>query len=356
MRLKAITCLPCVAAQPDVMDLGDSRIAHLPFAEWLAIEGQSRSAPYDMLNREYDQNPPVFWEKTIDVNPSLVVNRKPENVKALSDLIEQELEALVRALHWYTGTAQIHPMHSVTYFDPRSDENFAAFPDLEAVISEHGVQRRYGESEKEYATQNKNPTISLRQIDAAPLAGMVAFTRRTQDVWIGEQFELASQSLGLCSAPGLDWPSRILLLVGAYESLLLPDRTTDLQKGFERRFSAMAAQRLADVGEYAAWFKLAYQLRSDLIHGRPLKGFLEKMPAPPREYVRVLSRGGVLVLCKLIGYRHAHPEVEVRSDPLWAVLDSADLQAERFAALQARISSASGACVSHQWQVEDAPC
>jgi hypothetical protein len=356
MRLKAITCLPCVAAQPDVMDLGDSRIAHLPFAEWLTLEGQSRSAPYDRLSRRYGQNPPVFWEMMIDVNPHLVVNRKPENTIALSGLIERELEALIKALHWYTGTAPIHPMRSVTYFDPRSNENFAAFPELGPVISEHGVQRRYGESEKEYATQNENPTISLRRIDAAPFAGMVAFTRQTQDVWTGEQYELASQSLSLCSAPGLDWPSGILLLVGAYESVLLPDRTTDLQKSFERRFSAMVAQNFEDLAEYAAWFKLAYQLRSDLIHGRPLKGFLDKMPAPPREYARLLSRGGVLALCKLIGYRHANPEVEVRSDPLWAVLDSADLQTERFAALQARISSASAASVSHQWQVEDAPC
>jgi hypothetical protein len=356
MLLKAITCLPCIAAQPDVMDLGDSRIMHLPFSEWLAIEGQCRSAVYDKLNRRYEQSPPVFWEKTIDVNPSLVVNRKPENVKALSDLIEQELEMLVRALHWYTGTAPIPPMRSVTYFDPRSGENFAAFPDLEGVISEHGVQRRYGESEKEYATQNEDPTISLRQTDAAPLAGMVAFTRRTQDVWIGEQYELASQSLGLCSAPGLDWPSRLLLVVGACESLLLPDRTTDLQKGFVTRFSAMVAQNFGNVGEYTAWFKLAYQLRSDLIHGRPLKGFLEKMPAPAGEFVQVLSRCGVLALCKLIGYRHAHPEVEVRSDPLWAVLDSAVLQPERFAALQASLAKASAACVSHQWQVGDEPC
>ena len=130
MRLKAMTCLPCVAARPEVIDLTDSRIVHLPFAEWLALEGQSRSAQYDKLDRRYSQNPPVFWERTIDVDSNLVVDRKPENVSALSGLIERELEALVKALHWFTGTAPIHPLRSVIYFDSRSDENFAAFPGL----------------------------------------------------------------------------------------------------------------------------------------------------------------------------------------------------------------------------------
>jgi hypothetical protein len=280
MQLKTITCLPCVAAQPKVTDLGDSRIIYLPFAEWLALEGQSRSAKFDKLEGKYDLNPPVFWEKTIDVNSSLVVNSKPENIKALSDLIERELESLVKALHWYTGTAPIHPMRSVTYFDPRSEENFAAFPDLETVISEHGVQRRYGESEKEYAIRNENPTIFLRRIDAAPLAEMVAFVRQTQNVWTDEQYELASQSLSLCSAPGLDWPSCILLLVGAYEALFLPDCTTNLQKSFARRFSVLVAEQVDEVSGLAAWIKLAYRMRSDLIHGRRLKG----IRAPAERY------------------------------------------------------------------------
>jgi hypothetical protein len=51
MQLNAVTCLPCVAAQPDVIDLGDSRIVHLPFAQWLALEGQTKSARYDRLER-----------------------------------------------------------------------------------------------------------------------------------------------------------------------------------------------------------------------------------------------------------------------------------------------------------------
>jgi hypothetical protein len=354
MRLKAMTCLPRVAAHPEVIDLGDSRIVRLPFAEWLALEGQSRSAPYDKLDRRYSQNPPAFWEKAIDVDSNLVVDRKPENVRALLRLIERELEALVKSLHWYTGTAPIHPLRSVIYFDSRSDENFAAFPGLEAVIAEGGVQRGYGESEKEYATQNESPIIVVGHADAAPLAAVVAFARQTQDVWMGEQYELASQSLNLCSAPGLDWHSQILLLVGAYESLFLPDRTTGLQRGFAQRVSCMVANRFEEVSRYATWLKSAYQLRSDLIHGRPLTGFGRKMPLPFAEYVAQLSRVGVVALCRLVHYRHAHPEVQEQSDPLWAVLDSAGSRAEGFAALQALIGTASSGPIRHQWQARHA--
>jgi hypothetical protein len=353
MRLKAVTCIPSVKGESDVTNLGNSRIVHLPFEEWLALEGQSQSAPYNKLEWRYNKNPPVFWERMIDADSRLVLNREPENVRTLSSLIKLELEAVVKALHWYTGTAPINPLRSVTYFDPRSDENFAIFPDLQTTISEKGVQRRYGESEKEYATQNESPTILLRQIDDAPLAEMVSFTEQTREVWTREQYELAAQSLSLCSAPGLNWTSRILLLVGAYESLLLPDRTIDLQKGFETRFSSMAATHFGEVNQHANRAKIAYRLRSDLVHGRSLVKSLEKMSMPPDEFVQTLGQAGVLVLCKLIAYRHMHPEVEDRTDPLWLVLDSADRNAEAFAYLQTAISHSPAVHISHQWQQEE---
>src|SRR5262249_27742446 len=283
------------------------------------------------------QNPPVFWEKTIDVDSNLVVDRRPENIRALTGLIEREIEVLVKALHWYTGTAPIHPLRSVIYFDSRSDENFTAFPGLEAAIVEGGVERRYGESEKEYATQNEDPTIVLRQVDALPLVSMAAFARQTQDVWMSGRYDLAAQSLSLCSAPGLDWHSQILLLVGAYESLILPDCTTGLRRGFERRFSCISANRFEEVNRYASWVTFAYRLRSDLIHGRPLVDLLKKMPSDPAQYVAGFSRIGVVALCKLINYHHAHLEVPEQSDPLWAVLDLANSSVQGFDALQALI-------------------
>ena len=356
MRLKALVCLPCVTTQFDATDLGDSRIVHLPFEEWLALEGQSRSAPYNKLDGRYSQNPPVFWEKAMDVDSSLVVNRDRESVSALLQILEQELESLVKAIHWYTGVAPIHPLRSVIYFDSRSDENFAAVPDLETFIKENGVQRLYGESEKEYATQNENPIIYLRQADAAPLAAMLSFARQTQEVWMGEDYQLAAQSLSLCSAPGLDWKSQILLLVGAYESLLMPDRKTELQKSFTRRFSCVAADCFEEVELYESWVKSAYRLRSDLIHGRSLADFLRKMTLHPAEYVAQLNRVGVVVLCKLIHYRDAHPAVRERPDPLWEELDSASAHAERFADLQTLIGAPLKGRVRYQWQVEDTLC
>lgn len=356
MQIKVMACLPCVAVESDVVDLGGSRIVHLPFEDWLALEGQSRSAPYNKLDGRYSRNPPAFWKKTIEVETSLVADRGPASVRLLSGLVEDDIEILVKALHWYTGTAPIHPLRSVIYFDARSEENFAAVPGLKEVIADGGVQRQYGESEKEYATQNESPTILLRPADTLPLASMVDFSRQTQPVWTDERYDMASQSLGLCSTPGLDWQSQILLLVGAYESLLLPDLTTGLQVAFQRRFAGMAALCWGDIERYVAWFKTAYQLRSDLIHGRSLTNPRGRLPLTPAQYVSALARAGVVALCRLIRYRHAHPRVEEWSDPLWAALDAAGASPEGFSALQRLIGVATVAPLRHQWDEVGAPC
>ncbi len=335
MRVRVLACLPRIITEQDVVELGSSRIVHLPFQEWIALEGQSQSAAYNKLEWKYTKRPPAFWETSIEVESALVLNRKPENVQALRESVAPELEATVRAIHWYTGTAPVHPDRSVTYFDPRSEENLGAYPDLGSTIADAGVQRSYGESEKEYATENQNPNIGLMPSDEKPLAAMLAFARHTQSTWMDERYELASQSLGLCSSPGLGWDSQIVLLVGAYEALLLPDRPKQLQRGFERRFACMAADRLEDAVRYAGWIKPAYRLRSDLIHGRPLAETLKEVRAHPANYVGWLSLAGVMALCRLIRYRHAHPEVQEESDPLWAALDKAAEGAEEFAAMQA---------------------
>ncbi|HNQ03555.1 MAG TPA: hypothetical protein PKH69_02980 [Thiobacillaceae bacterium] len=334
------------------MDLGDSRITHLPFADWLALEGQGRSAPYDRLGRRYDRNPPLFWEKTIEVEPALVADRSPESVVRLSGLIEGDLEVLVKALHWYTGTAPVHPLRSAIYFDTRGAENFAAVPGLREDVAQRGVPRRYGESEKEYATQNEDPTIRLCAGDTDALASMLDFCRRTRRIWARGQYEMASRSLELCATPGFGWQSRTLLLVGAYESLLLPDRLTGLQAAFQRRFSCMVASRYEDIGPYTAFFKTAYRLRSDLIHGRAPA----RPPSDPERYVAVLARAGVLALNRLICHRHAHAGTGQGPDGLWAALDAAHADPWSFRVLQGLLGHGSLASLRYQWETEALPC
>ena len=124
------------------------------------------------------------------------------------------------------------------------------------------------------------------------------------------------QSLALSSTPGLGWPARLLLLVGAFEALLVSDRKSGLQQAFSERFAGLVAPDPAHLPEWTAWVGLAYRLRSDLVHGRPATGTLKRLSAPPEEYVARLERAGVVALCRLLG------------------------------------SSA----LVHQWQVEAAPC
>jgi hypothetical protein len=354
MQLRCITCLPRVTAK-SAIDLDGSRLVHIGFGEWLALEGQSRSAQYDKLESKYTRNPPLFWEVFVDVDPSVVGNvSSPPNIEELAKLIADDLEALVKALHWYTGVSPIHPMRSVSYFDPRNAHNFAHLPGLEQHSSAHGVYRRYGESEKEYATQNDHPNITLSAADSKPLADMFAFVRRTRSVWMAEEFDLASHSLSLSGAPGISWPVQVLLLISAYESLFVPDRTTGLQKWFERRLVCMVASDFEEVSRLAPWFRTAYQLRSDLVHGRPLASVLKRLPVPPPVFVETISRMGVIALCRLIAYRWANKHIGERSDPLWSAIDNAVQSADGFRMLTS--FGASALTLSHQWKSQAAAC
>jgi hypothetical protein len=351
MRLKSLTCLPRIGAESAQIDVGDSHIVRLPFSQWLALEG-GRGAAYDKLDSRFSSNPPLFWETTIAVDSTLVLDRKPEHIKVFGKLIEHDLEALVTAFHWYTGQAPIHPNNSVTYFDPLNEENLQAHPDLAAVVNEYGVQRRYGESGKEYATENRNPGIFIRQVDEAPFAAMFEVARQTQNVWTAELYARAAQALRLCSVPGLDWHTQIVMLVGAYESVLLADVTTNLAKTFTTRLSRLAADTLEEAAIYAAWIHPAYRLRSTLIHGRPAGELLQKLPSHPRDYVATLSRIGVIALCKVVNYLHWHADAQHGLQLLCLALDAVDSHPEQFEALQSLVGRDRSAL--HQWQIEGA--
>jgi hypothetical protein len=351
MKITSLTCLPAVAIEQSPIDLGDSRIVHISFEQWLAFEGQSRSAQFDRLQRRYEKDAPAFWEKHLEVDDALIFPRVPEKVSALATLLEPELEAFVKALHWYTGTAPIDPTISVTYFDSTSAENFAAIPELEAINAEGGVQRRYGESEKEYAIQNEHPQIFLRPPDAEALSAMHRFAGETRDVWTQERYDLASQSLDMMSLPGLAWPSKIVLLVGAFEALCLPDLTTNLQKTFESRVAALVADRFDEIATHAQWLRLAYGLRSDVIHGRQLDRTVQKLPVAPNDYVIGLGRAGVVAMCRLLRYRLVQPEAAPVDDPLWALLDSAAQDGAEFDCLHALMDVSPATPITHQWQV-----
>ncbi len=287
MRLRVLACQPRVATPPDGLDADLARLVHLPFHDWLALEGERTSAAYDRLERRYTAHPPSFWEWWMDVDPALITGRSPEQTRALGRAASPDLETLVAALHWYTGIAPIDPRRSVTYFDapPHGD----------------GTPRVCGESEKEYATENREPHIVLTGRDARPLAEMAAFAQRTRAVWTSGPYRHALHSLALSSTPGLGWPARVLLLVGAFEALLLSDTKQGLQKAFAERFAALVARSDNSLPEWTTWMGLAYRLRSDLVHGRPTAATVARLPAAPDAFATQLERAGVVALCRLLG-------------------------------------------------------
>jgi hypothetical protein len=286
MQLRTLACLPGVWAPPDAIDLGGSRVTRLTFEEWLALEGQSQSAVYNKLETNYTRNPPAFWEWSLEIDPQFAI-RDTANTSELSKLARRDLDLLVAAIHWYTGFAPIHPRHSVTYFD--------------TARTEQGVPRVYGESDKEYATENSEPTIVLRACDAGPLAAMVSFARETAANWKDGAYQHAVQSMALTSTPGLGWPTRVLLLVGAFEALLLPDVRKGLQQAFGDRFAALVTDDPAERREWVSRSRLGYMLRSDLVHARSLDATVAQLQTPPAEFVARLERAGVVALCRLLG-------------------------------------------------------
>jgi hypothetical protein len=284
------------------------------------------------------------------VAAQLLIEPDGERIKALMQSIADDLFRQTLALHWFTGTAPISPSRSVTYFDPRSEENLARFPELVDRIEHDGVPRRYGESEKEYATLNASPSIVLRAGDDAPLRTMLSFVERTESVWRREEYELALASLASGSAPGLGWPMRLVLLVGACESLMLPDRRSGLQRTFTNRLACMLAREHTDVEPWSRWFQLAYELRSDVVHGRPLES-VESLSQPPDAYVAEMSRAVVVGLCRLISYRFSNPVKDVESDRLWHFLDGASATASAFELLQEALGTTRNGADAHQFVV-----
>jgi hypothetical protein len=296
-----LACVPRVDVPAGGIDLGPVRLIQLPFEEWLALEGQGRSAVYHKLERKYSARPPCFAESWLDVDPALLATRERAHTAALARQAAPGRETLVAALHWYTGIAPIDPRRSVTYFD--------------AGRGEDGVARVYGESEKEYATENHDPIIALRDCDAGPLASMLAFAQSTMPAWTADAYQHAMQSLALSSTPGLGWPARLLLLVGAFEALLVSDRKSGLQQAFAERFAALVAQDPGQLPGWTAWIGHAYRLRSDLVHGRPAAATLAKLAAPPEEYVARLERAGVVALCRLLGSSQSVHQWQVVAAP-----------------------------------------
>lgn len=351
MQARAITCLPAVMVPPEGIDLPNSRIARLPFEEWLALEGQSRSAPYNKLDSRYDRYPPAFWDMPIDADPAVISGLMPDATQVLIEQVEPELETLYRALHWYTGTVPIHPLRSVTYFDVRSAEGFAEFPDLEARIAQQGVPRRYGESEKEYATQNESPNIALRPADQEPLAAAVSFARRTRNIWMSEPYEFALESLTNSASSGVGWPTRVMLIVSAYEAILLPDGRSELQRRFANRMAAVVSPRFEEVAETANLIRLAYKLRSAAAHGRPLGKLLRKLTLSPESYFARLNRLGVIAFCRIVGYRAAEADRGGDPDALYERLDAAALDEAAFAALGVNLRNGAQTPLTHQWQL-----
>ncbi|MEO6528995.1 MAG: hypothetical protein ABIP93_20420 [Gemmatimonadaceae bacterium] len=200
------------------------------------------------------------------------------------------------------------------------------------------MPRRYGESEKEYATQNEAPSIVLRAGEGGVLRAMLAFVERTKAVWQGEGFALALESLSASGAIGVGWPMRLVLLVGACEALLLPDRRSGLQHAFVNRLACMIARDHAQVEEWAAWLRPAYDLRSDVVHGRPLDS-IDDLTVLPEQYARDVGRVVIHALCRLVSHRMEHPAADSNADPLWRLLDRAPATASAFDELQTRLRS-----------------
>jgi hypothetical protein len=316
------------------------RIAALDFDEWLALEGQTNSGAYDRLRSKYRREPPYFLHQRLEVDPALVSQRGRDETLALLEAARPEIEAFAKALHLYLGTAPIDPLRSVTYFDART--NGEGDPALAELVAEQVAARIYGESDKEYVVQNHDPQILLSAAEGPALERVLALVRRARPVWSDARFQMAWESLALSSAPGLGWPSRVLMTVGALEALVMPELKEGLQKAFERRVALLTARDNAAVEQLSSNLRPAYRIRSDIVHGRPLDGTLARLPLEPATYLNWLNRVCATAICRLVGLQLAR-EAEP-ANAFGAFLETTDP-----AAIDELLSQAN-AHVTHRWQ------
>lgn len=299
LGVRVLACLPMLQMEGQELTLPSARMVQLPFEEWLLLEGKSRSDVYDRLARRYRNHPPLFLEHWLAVDTDWLQEHSPLLPLQLKELFEPILEITVMALHWYSEHPVIHPLRSVIYFDSRSALMQLGCSEQQALIRSVGVPRTYGESGKFYAVSNETPQVLLTSADQAGLAEMLEFVRASKTIWSQECWMPSLESIALCGTPGLAVESKVLLLVGALEALIIPDVHHNMRQSFRSRMTDLLADHAEDREAIDHCMAMAYQLRSDLVHGNQPKAW-RKLTESKSVFLDRLHRLAIQAVLRLL--------------------------------------------------------
>jgi hypothetical protein len=247
----------------------------------------------------------------------------------------------------YSAKSIFSPFLSAQYFDYRSKNNFLKKPSLEDQFGRIGAYRIYGESEKEFVFVNESPVWQISAAETGHFSRFYSFILSRSKIIFHEGMQNTLDTLIALSLPGLSDSTRMILMTGALESLLIPDLKTQINAGFTKRFIHLCHNHSeTDL----AWMSLTYRIRSELIHGNRIESLLNRLPFDQSHYLIVLKQRLTISICKILQYIQSSVEFEKQLNTLQKSL-SFDTNSDELKICMALMDYKGKQQVSHQWEI-----
>ena len=309
MKVKLLAVLPNFSMDEDCINLEHARLVKIPFDKILELEAKVRSADYDKQRFKYQKYPPVFFEKIIDV-PEITFDSDTYNiVQNLIEIGNPFIQSCICAIHFYTGIAILSPHLSVIYFDFSFDSDFQNNIQLINQFKVAGAYRSLGESDKEYLFHNENPTIYISKNEQESFLQFYQFIDSKSSLINQELWQSICEPLQIISLPGLTNNTKLILMTGALEALIIPDVKQNIKTIFNKRLFVL---QNSIEKEDLKWLDKIYTLRSEIVHGNTIEHLLLKLSISYEDLLIKYHRLIIICFCKFLQFANSNENIELQ--------------------------------------------
>jgi hypothetical protein len=350
MEIRILATLPRISIEEEELQMEGGRLIKVPFDEVLEFEKQEQSADYDKQRFGYENHPPVFFEKKIIISDDFHYTDANDFTLKLSQIAKPHINTCVLALYLYTGIPVLSPFLSTIYFDTRKEENFKANPELRKQFENYGANRIYGESEKEFTFCNEFPAIHLKKFEQNAFRKFYSFISSKSYVLEHDKLQNELNSLNALALPGINISIKLVLLIGALESFLIPEFKKDINEHFTKRFNNFGYE---NTNQDKLWMNQAYKIRCEIIHGRDgLDKLFKKIPYNPQVFFQLLLQCAITGLCMFLQYSESDTDIENQLEKFRGILSLEQNDNTLIELIQA-CNYKNKNDLTHQWKLQD---
>jgi hypothetical protein len=280
--VQAYAHLPYVAVEGERVPIAGGELVRLDFDAWTSLDSSFRFA-----DRAYERSRPTFFHVDFDYGDE--PGSLEDAIGAMSSLTRRLYTALVLV----TAERLPSPAFSVAYHRDAETGAYAT---------------TIGPFEREVLLYAADQRLELDEDELGRVASAAAFLAEHDDLVELPEVAAALATLERTARPEVTPLSGLVLEVGAFEALLLPEARTHLTATFARRVSALLT---ADGDDLRLLHKRArgwYRARSEAVHGGGLERVAESAGQEPDVFLFEVRRGLVASLGAALGRLAEHPE------------------------------------------------